>query len=59
MLTCYKELEAQTIRTKRVPVPQAMTTSIKEKRKRPEGKVFEKPLVIPCTVEELNHVLDK
>ena len=30
-----------------------------EKRKRPDGKVFEEPPVIPCTVEELNHVLDK
>ena len=30
-----------------------------EKRKRPEGKVFEEPPVILCTVEELNYVLDK
>ena len=30
-----------------------------EKRKRPDGKVFEKPPMIPCTLEELNHVLDK
>ena len=36
-----------------------MTTSIGEKRKRPEGKMAEEPPVIPCTVEELNHVLDK
>ena len=49
----------QTIRTKRVPVPQAMTTSVGEKRKKLEGKVFEKPPMIPCTIEELNHVLDK
>ena len=47
------------MRTKRVPVPQAMTVSVGEKRKRPEGKVFEEPPVIPCTAEELNHVLDK
>ena len=50
---------AQTMRTKRVPVPQAMTASVGEKMKRPNGKVFEEPLVISCTVEELNHVLDK
>ena len=50
---------AQTMRTKRVPVPQAMTASVGEKRKRPNGKVFEEPPVISCTVEELNHVLDK
>ena len=49
----------QTMRTKRVPVPQAMTASVGEKRKRPNGKVFEEPPVISCTVEELNHVLDK
>ena len=36
-----------------------MTTLVREKRKRPEGKMTEKPLVILCTVEELNHVLDK
>ena len=47
------------MRTKKVPVPQAMTASVGEKRKRPKGKVFEEPLVIPCTIEELNHVLDK
>ena len=50
---------AQTMRTKRFPVPQVMTTSVGEKRKRSEGKVFKEPLVIPCTSEELNHVLDK
>ena len=49
----------QTMRTKRVPVPQAMTASVGEKRKRPNEKVFEEPPVISCTVEELNHVLDK
>ena len=38
---------------------QAMTASVGEKRKRPDGMVFEEPPVIPCTVEELNHVLDK
>ena len=42
-----------------MPVSQAMTTSVGEKRKRPNGKVFEEPPVIPCTAEELNHVLDK
>ena len=29
-----------------------------EKRKRLEGKVVKEPPVIPCIVEELNHVLD-
>jgi len=29
---------ALTMRTKRVPIPQAMTTLIGEKRKRPKGK---------------------
>ena len=47
------------MRTKRVPVPQAMTTSVGEKGKKPEGKMVEEPPVIPCTTEELNHVLDK
>ena len=47
------------MRTKRVPIPQAMTVSMGEKRKRPDGKVFEEPPLIPCTAEELNHVLDK
>ena len=36
-----------------------MIASIGEKRKRPEGKIAEEPLVIPCIAEELNHVLDK
>ena len=49
----------QTMRTKRMPVSQAMTASVREKRKRPDGKVFEEPLVIPCIAEELNHVQDK
>ena len=31
----------QTMRTKRMLVSQAMTTSVGEKRKRPDGKVFE------------------
>ena len=48
-----------TIKTKRIPVSQAMTASVGEKRKRPEGKVTKEPPVIPCTVEELNHVLEK
>jgi len=47
------------MRTKWVPISQAMTTSVGEKRKRPDGKVFEEPRVIPCIAEELNHVLDK
>ena len=47
------------MKIKRVPISQAMTTSVEEKRKRPEGKVTEEPPVILCTVEELNHVLDK
>ena len=42
-----------------MPVSQAMTASVGEKRKRPDGKVFEEPLAIPCTAEELNHLLDK
>ena len=42
-----------------MPVSQAMTASVGEKRKRPDGKVFEEPLVIPCTAKELNHVLNK
>ena len=46
-------------RTKRVLVPQAMTTSIGEKRKRLEGKVVEEPPMISCAVEELNPILDK
>ena len=49
----------QTIRTKRMPVSQAMTASMEEKRKRLNGKVFEEPPVIPCTAKELNHVLEK
>ena len=48
-----------TIRTKKVSVSQAIIASMGEKRKRPEGKAVEKPLVIPCTTEELNYVLDK
>ena len=35
-----------------------MTASVGEKWKRPDRKVFEEPPVIPCTTEELNHVLD-
>ena len=38
---------------------QAMTASVGEKRKRPDGKVFKEPPAIPCISEELNHVLDK
>ena len=47
------------MRTKRLLVPQAMTVLIGEKRKRLEGKVVEEPPAIPCTAEELNHVLDE
>ena len=47
------------MRTKRVQVPQAMTALMGEKRKRPEGKAFEEPQLIPCIAKELNHVLDK
>ena len=47
------------MRTKRMPTSQAMTTSVGEKRKRLDGKVFEGPLAIPCTTEELNPVMDK
>ena len=36
-----------------------MTMSVGEKRKRPEGKMAEEPPLIPCTIEELNHVLHK
>ena len=49
---------ALTKKTKRVPVSQAMTASVGEKRRRPEEKVTEEPPVILCTIEELNHVLD-
>ena len=42
-----------------MPASQAMTALVGEKRKRPDGKVFEEPSVIPCTAEELNHILDK
>ena len=48
-----------TMKMKRVLVSQAMTTFVGEKRKRPEGKVTEELLVIPCTTKKLNHVLDK
>ena len=51
--------KAQTMRTKRMPASQVMTTSVGEKRKRQVEKVFEEPPAIPCTAEELNHVLDK
>ena len=47
------------MRTKRLPVSQAVTASVGEKRKRPNRKVFEEPPVILCIAEELNHVLDK
>ena len=39
-----------TIKTKRVPISQAMTTSIGEKRRRPEGKMTKEPPVISCTI---------
>ena len=47
------------MKTKRVPVSQAMIASIIEKRKRPEGKVIEEPPVISCIAKELDHILDK
>ena len=50
---------ALAIKTKRVPVSEAMTASVEEKRRRPKGKMAEEQAVIPCTIEELNHVLDK
>ena len=50
---------AMTMRTKRVPVHLAMTVSAREKKKRPKGKMAEEPPMIPFTIEELNHVLDK
>ena len=50
---------AQTMRTKRMPTSKAITASIGEKRKSPDRKVFEEPPAIPCTAEELNHILDK
>ena len=42
-----------------MPASQAMTALVGEKRKRPDGKVFEEPPAIPCTAEDLNHILDK
>ena len=36
-----------------------MTASVGEKKKKPEAKVTEEPLVILCTAKELNHFLDK
>ena len=36
-----------------------MVALVGEKRKKPKGKVTAEPPVIPCTMEELNHVLDK
>ena len=47
------------MRTKRLLASQAMSASVGEKRKRPDGTVFEEPPIIPCTNEELSHVLDK
>ena len=52
-------MTTQTIRTKRMSASQSMTSSVGEKRKKPDRKVFKEPPAIPCTVEELNHVLDK
>ena len=48
-----------TKKTKRVPISQAMITSVRENRRRLEGKMAKEPLVISCTTEELNHILDK
>ena len=47
------------MRTKRVAVPQAMTTSVRVKRNRPEGEMVGEAPLIPRTAKELNHVLDK
>ena len=47
------------MKTIRVLGPQAMAASMGQKKKRPKGKKFKEPPVIPCTVEELNHVLNK
>ena len=52
-------MTTQTIRTKRMSASQSMTSSVGEKRKKPDRKVFKEPPAIPCTVEELNHVMDK
>ena len=49
----------QTMRTERMPISQAMIASVGENRKRPDGKMFEEPPMIPCTAEKLNHVLEK
>ena len=35
-----------------MPVSQAMTALVGDRRKRLDGKVFEEPPVIPCTTEE-------
>ena len=43
---------ALTIKTKRVPISQAMIASVGENRRRPEGKMAEEPLVTSCTTEE-------
>jgi len=47
------------MKMKRVLASLAITASVEEKRKKPEGKMTEEPLMIPCTAKELNHVLDK
>lgn len=47
------------MKAKRVLASQAMTALVGEKRKRLDGKMFEELPMIPCIVEELNHVLDK
>ena len=47
------------MRTKRVAITQAMTTSVKVKRNRPEGEMVGEAPLIPRTAKELNHVLDK
>ena len=38
-----------TIKTMRVPISQAMITSVGEKRKKPKGKVADEPPMILCT----------
>ena len=48
-----------TIKTKGVPISQAMIALVEEKRRRPMGKMAKEQAVILCTTEEPNHVLDK
>ena len=36
-----------------------MTVSTNEKRRKPDGREYESPLPIPCTLKELDILLDK